>query len=152
MCDSPIADPGYHGLMAIEGQDEVAIVLMNREDRELKRVSSLLRKIGLNVLAAANAPEAVALAWSATRMSRSIQVVIIDEAAAQPGMPALIEGLREADASIRILLISENNQANVVPSWMAAANIRGFLPKPFRRARFLGVVLGVMRQPVVRTV
>jgi len=137
--------------MPLGTQDEVAIVLMSPEDRDLKRVSSLLEKVGLHVMTASGGSAAVELARKAHRDYQTIRLVIVDEAASEPGMPGLIEGLREVDSSIRILLISERDEADAVPSWMAAANIRGFLNKPFRRSRFLAIVLSVIGKPLVRT-
>jgi len=136
--------------MPLSVHEEVAIVLMNPEDRDLKRVMSLLEKVGLSVVAATSAHAAVDLANEVHKTHQSIGLVIVDETASQPGMPGLIEGLREVDTSIRILLISEH-ESDFVPSWMAAANIRGFLKKPFRRAKFLATVLSVIGEPLVRT-
>jgi CheY-like chemotaxis protein len=79
-----------------------------------------------------------------------VQLVIIDTETRGIQIQELLDELKTADPKARILLMSKN-EPEPVREWSVTGNVRGMLNRPFRRAQFLGSVLEVAKQPLVRT-
>jgi len=132
--------------MPTASQQDTAIVVLNRDDKDVRLIRSLLEKLGLNVLSSSNLNDALDLFSAAAETAR---LLIIDEAVSPAGMPGFLECVRSLNPGIRILLISERDESEPAQSWVAQAS--GFLKRPFRRAKFLGSVLQLIGEPLVRT-
>jgi len=134
--------------MPTASQQDTAIVVLNRDDKDVRLIRSLLEKLGLKVLSSSNLNDALDLFSAAGETAR---LLIIDEAVSPASMPGFLECVRSLNPGIRILLISERDESEPAQSWVAQASIRGFLRRPFRRAKFLGSVLQLIGEPLVRT-
>jgi DNA-binding NtrC family response regulator len=128
-------------------QQDAAILVMDRGDKDAKLMTSLLEKVGLDVHISSNQDS---ILESCRAAHHSLRLVIVDEAA-EARMPGLLDNLCTCDPSVRVLLVSDQDQANAGRSWLSASRGRGVLQKPFRRAQFLGSVLKLMNEPLVRT-
>jgi len=128
-------------------QQDAAILVMDRGDKDAKLMTSLLEKVGLDVSISSNQD---AILESCHAVDGSVRLVIVDEAA-EARMPGLMEGLCNCQSSVRLLLVSGQDEAGAGRSWLSASKGRGVLRKPFRRAQFLGSVLKLINEPLVRT-
>ncbi len=130
-----------------EGNGNIVILMMDRDDEDVQIVTSLLEKTGFQVVLS---PEKSDLLNSCRASRHSVQLVIIDTETRGVHMPQLLDELKTLDPKIRILLMSKN-KSEPVQHWPVEGNVRGMVNRPFRRAQFLGSVLEVARQPLVRT-
>jgi CheY-like chemotaxis protein len=133
--------------MPTETQQDAAILVMDRGDKDAKLMASLLEKVGLDVRISSNQDT---ILESCRSGHHSVRLVIVDEAA-QAHMPGLLDGLCTCDSSVRVLLVSDLDEAGAGRSWLSASKGRSVLRKPFRRAQFLGSVLKLINEPLVRT-
>jgi hypothetical protein len=133
--------------MPTETQQDTAILVMDRGDKDARLMASMLKKVGLNVNISSNQD---AILESCHAADHSVRLVIVDEAA-EARMPGLMDRLCTCDSSIRMLLVSDLDEARAGRSWLSASKGRGVLRKPFRRAKFLGSVLKLINEPLVRT-
>ncbi len=133
--------------MPTVAQQDAAILVMERGDKDAKLMASMLEKVGLSVSISSNQDT---ILESCRDGQHSVRLIIIDEAA-QARMPGLLDGLCRCDSSVRVLLVSDLDEAGAGGSWLSASRVRGVLRKPFRRAQFLGSVLKLINEPLVRT-
>jgi DNA-binding NtrC family response regulator len=133
--------------MPTETQQDAAILVMDRGDKDAKLMASMLEKVGLNVSISSNQDT---ILESCRAADHSVRLVIVDEAA-QARMPGLLDGLCSCDSSVRVLLVSDLDEADAGRSWLSASKGRSVLKKPFRRSQFLGSVLKLINEPLVRT-
>jgi DNA-binding NtrC family response regulator len=134
--------------MPTDNQQESAMLVLNRGDKDVELITSLLEKVGLRVFYTSNANDALELFSAA---GDSVRLLIIDGTASPAAMPGFLECVRSLNPGIRILLISEQEELEPAQGWIEQSNIRAFLRKPFRRAKFLGSVLEIIGEPLVRT-
>jgi DNA-binding NtrC family response regulator len=135
--------------MSMDDQQDTAIVMLSRgDDKDVELITSLLEKVGLRVLSSSNANDALEHFSVA---GDSVRLLIIDEGASPAITPGFLECVHSANPRIRVLLISERDPSDPGQSWITQANIRVRLKKPFRRAKFLGSVLEIIGEPLVRT-
>ncbi|HUI82145.1 MAG TPA: response regulator [Bryobacteraceae bacterium] len=132
--------------MPKDSQQDAAILVMDRSDKDAKLMASMLEKVGLEVQISSN--QDIVLE-SCRSKSRPVRLVILDEQA-EARMPGLLDGLNTCDSSIRVLLVGQSDEA-AGRNWVSATKGRGVLQKPFRRAQFLGSVLKLINEPLVRT-
>jgi hypothetical protein len=133
--------------MPTQVQQDAAILVMDRGDKDAKLMTSLLEKVGLDVRISSNQDT---ILESCRTAHHSVRLVIVDEAA-EARMPGLMDGLCDCDSSVRVLLVSDLDEAGAGRTWLSASKGRGVLRKPFRRAQFLGSVLKLINEPRVRT-
>jgi hypothetical protein len=133
--------------MPTVAQQDAAIIVMDRGDKDAKLMTSLLEKVGLEVHISSNQDT---ILKSCRSVDHSVRLVIVDEAS-EARMPGLMEGLCTCDSSLRVLLVSDLDEATAGRSWLSASRGRVVLRKPFRRAQFLGSVLKLINEPLVRT-
>ena len=133
--------------MPTVAQQDAAILVMEHGDKDAKLMASMLEKVGLNVSISTNPG---AILESCRDAQHSVRLVIIDEAA-EARIPGLLDGLCTCDSSVRVLLVSDLDESGAGRSWLSASKGRGVLRKPFRRAQFLGSVLKLINEPLVRT-
>jgi hypothetical protein len=107
----------------------------------------MLEKVGLEVSISSN-QDAILEACRAA--DGSVCLVVVDEAA-EARMPGLLDGLSQCDSSVRVLLVSDLDEARAGRRWLSASKGRGVLRRPFRRAQFLGFVLKLINEPLART-
>ena len=134
--------------MPIQGQEESAILLLNRADKDIGLVTPLLEKVGLQVLISFSADGALELFAKA---GRSARLLIMDETVSPRAIPEFLDRVRSVNPHIPILVVSERDESEPAQGWVPNANVRGFLKKPFRRAKFLGSVLKLIGEPLART-
>jgi DNA-binding NtrC family response regulator len=133
--------------MPADHQQDTAILVLKRGDKDAELIISLLDKVGLRVYHSSNANDALDL-FSST--GASARLLIVDETASPAAMPGFLECVRSLNPGIRILAITDGNPSEP-PAWIRQGNIRAFLTKPFRRAKFLGSVLEIIGEPLVRS-
>ena len=133
--------------MPTDTQQDAAILVMERGDKDAKLMASMLEKVGLNVHISSD-PHTVLESCRAPH--HSVCLVVVDQAT-ETRAPGLLENLCTCDSSVRVLLVSEHGETVAGRSWLSASKGRGLLHKPFRRAQFLGSVLKLMNEPRVRT-
>src|SRR5437016_9112080 len=115
------------------------VLLVSDDGSGLKVISSVLKKAGFHVLAARC--EAAAVKRSAPQQG-AIDLAIIDAPMAQTSRPEVLQALHEKWPQIRMLFLSAGEQAH--DEHGTAGHIRGYLPKPVRKAQLLGTVLKVL--------
>jgi len=133
--------------MPTETQQDAAILVMDRQDKDAKLMASMLEKVGLNVHISSD-PDTILESCRAPH--HSVRLVVVDRATEERA-PGLLEDLSTCDSSVRVLLVSEHGESVADRSWLSASKGRGVLNKPFRRAQFLGSVLKLIHEPRVRT-
>jgi DNA-binding NtrC family response regulator len=133
--------------MPINSDQETLVLVMNQGDEDARLISSTLEKAGFHV--ATSSDEAGALQLCRTS-DPSPQVVIVDTTTRGLETSVVLEHLWEIDPSIRVLLMADA-QSDTSRNLSFTANVRGRIQKPFRRARLLGSVLEITREPLVRT-
>ena len=133
--------------MPTVAQQDAAILVMDRGDKDAKLMASMLEKVGLDVFISSDQD---AILKSCHAMDGSVRLVVVDEAA-EARMPGLLEGLCQGDSSVRVLLVSDLDEAGAGRSWLSASKGRVVLRRPFRRAQFLGSVLKLINDPLVLT-
>ena len=138
----PVTDPAPPS-MPIDQQTDEAGTLIFAEDEDLAREmgESLLGRAGYRVLVARDGREAVEL----FRTSDDVRLIVLDET-----MPKLngLEALREMRAirpNIPVILMSAFLPKRLAEEYIAA-DIDGFLPKPYRPLQLLNVVREVLRR------
>jgi DNA-binding NtrC family response regulator len=134
--------------MMTDDPQESAILVLSRDDKDVDLITSLLEKVGLRVHYSSTSNDALELFGS---IGDSARLLIIDETASPAAMPGFLECVRSLNPGVRILLISERDDLDTAESWVTRSNIRAILKKPFRRAKFLGSVLELIAEPLVRT-
>ena len=135
--------------MPTQTQQDTAILVTNRGDRDVALATSLLEKVGLQVLSGSRR-EALGLIQAAEQSDQPVQLVVIDDTAGSDAeIRELMDGLSAFDPRLRMLLLS--GQDRIETATVPERNVRCLVKKPFRRAAFLGSVLKALREPMVRT-
>jgi CheY-like chemotaxis protein len=126
-------------------QDSV-VLAMDRGNGDVRLITSTLEKAGFKVWTSSEESDVLSLCRSA---EKSVRLVIIDTA--NPGIHTfqLLESLRQINPGIGVLLLAGENQPKASHIW--AANVRGQLSRPFRRAHLLGSVLEATAPALSRT-
>ncbi len=132
--------------MPTENQN-TAILVLNRDDKDVERITALLEKVGLQVLTSSDPDDTLELLNTAGEPPR---LLVIDEAISSTRTPGFLEQVRSVSPGTRILLVSNRDDFEPA-SGILPSDVRGFLRKPFRRAKFLGSVLSLIDQPLART-
>jgi hypothetical protein len=120
-----------------------AVVVGDDRGAVLKEVSVTLGKVGFVVVTAANGRAALDRCRG---RHRPVDLAVIDTAAAGIKPLEVAKQLHEMSPRVRMLFLSDGNP-ETVPETESPGHVRRFLPKPFRRAQFLGRVLEMMDQP-----
>ena len=124
------------------------VLVMDPASEDVKLMTSLLEKTGFHVVQTANASEVLNVC---RRAHDSVELIIVDTATPGIHMTELLDQVQETDPRIRILLVSDQKEADSTRQWPVSGNVRGHLSRPFRRAQFLGSVLEAAKEPLVRT-
>ena len=127
--------------------ENTVILMMDRDDEDVQLITSLLEKTGFQVILA---PAKTDLLNACRAPHHFVQIVIIDTEIHGIQLSELLDEVKIVDPKIRILLMSKNKPEPVRQLPMTD-NVRGLVSRPFRRAQFLGSVLEVAKQPLVRT-
>lgn len=126
-------------------EENAVVLVMERGNEDVKLITSLLHKAGFGVLQTTNQAEILELCSNG---DATASLVIVD--AATPGTAGIVEQVRAANSAVRILLIGASRDSEPVTDW-SLKNVQARLSRPFRRAQFLGSVLELAHQPLVRT-
>lgn len=124
-----------------------AVVVGDDGGAVLKEVSATLGKAGFVVVSASNGRAALD---RCREQHRAVDLAVIDTAAAGIKPSEVARQLHEMSPRVRMIFLSDGSP-EPVPEAALAGHVRRFLPKPFRRSRFLGRVLEVMEQPKALT-
>lgn len=130
----------------IDGNNTV-VLMMDPDDGDVQLITSLLEKSGFQVVLSSEKTDLLSFCRASHNPP---QLVIIDTETPGIHTSELLEEVRTVDAKIRILLMSRN-KPEPMRHWAVEGNVRGLVNRPFRRAQFLGSVLEVAKQPLVRT-
>jgi DNA-binding NtrC family response regulator len=130
-----------------QANENTVVLMMDRDDEDVQLITSLLEKTGFQVVLL---PEKADLLKSCRALHHGVQLVIIDTEIRGLQLSELLDEVRTVDPKIRVLLMSKNKPESV-QCWSVTGNVRGLLNRPFRRAQFLGSVLEVAKQPLVRS-
>ena len=134
--------------MLTENQQDSALLVLKRGDKDSALVTSLLEKVGFHVSHSFNANDALELFGSA---ETSPNLLIIDEAVNPAGLAGFLQCVISLSPGVRTILLSEQEEFDPSPVWGERASNHAFLKRPFRRAQFLGSVLHLMDERLVRT-
>ena len=118
-----------------------ALVVTNNEGLLREEISSLLKKVGFEVLATPNGSEALGLCRDE---DRPVDLAVIDAAVVKTNPLEISECVQEI--SPRVLLLADGEKDSVTD--FIRSHVAHILPKPFRRAQLLGRVLEIMDQPL----
>ena len=121
-----------------------AVLVMNRGDKDLKLVRSVLHKVGFRV---ANFEDGNELLRSVAGGDTSLRLVVVDPAAPNLQFEPFLEKLRRAVPDIGVLCLSEEG---ITPPSASTKHIGRCLTRPFRRAQLLASVLEATEKPLVR--
>ena len=124
------------------------VVLITKEDSVRRAVLSTLEKAGFVVLPASNAASALALCREA---GGPVRLAIIDAGIGLTGELGLLNSLRQASPSIRVIFMSNSVEPEAVAGLARPWQGDRVMQKPFRRAKLLGTVLDVMSEPLTFT-
>ena len=118
---------------------------MSNEVMESKIISSLLRKVGLQVLSVPNQSASVD---ALVRRGEVIDLAIIDVGKPTASDAALLRSLHEGYPQVRLVFMSSDSSEDGTEVG-SAGHVRGYVHKPVRKAQLLGTILTVMDAPSV---
>jgi response regulator RpfG family c-di-GMP phosphodiesterase len=129
-------------------EENTVVLVMDRSDEDAKLIKSLLGKAGFGVIQKATNAEALDYFQNA---GAAIPLAIVDTAT--PGVQTfeLLQQVQTANPATRVLLLAGKNETESISNLSVMPNVRARLSRPFRRAQFLGSVLELASQPLVRT-
>ena len=133
--------------MSMPEQESAGVLVADGEERVLQQVSSTLEKAGFTVFTALG--RSAALDFCRER-KESVQLAIIDMAMGASG-PELALELYQSSPDVRVLFTSNQDESDIIQQAGPSGHFRGFLKKPFRRAKLLGSVLRAMDAPLARS-
>jgi CheY-like chemotaxis protein len=129
-------------------EENTVVLVMERGDEDVQLIKSLLGKAGFGVFHTATNAEALDYIRAA---GAATPLAIVDTAT--PGIQTfeLLQQVQTANPATRVLLLAGQNESESTSNWSVMPNVRARLSRPFRRAQFLGSVLELANQPLVRT-
>jgi response regulator RpfG family c-di-GMP phosphodiesterase len=133
--------------MEPEDSHNTAVVVADNRETVLQAISTTLEKAGFNVLAASTRSQAIRCFRES---AHPVNLAIIDSAAGI-NVPELVGQLDAISPGVRTLFLTDFETEESLRAVPASGHIRGFLRKPFRRAKLLGQVLEIMDKPMVLT-
>ena len=127
----------------MDTNDSLKSAIVVADDKELvrKEISSILRKLGFQILAAPSGTAALNLHRDG---KRPVDLLVVDTATEGLEPSEIAHNLQEISA--RVLFLSDGD-AEQAPGKVGGHVFR-VLSKPFRRAKLLGEVLNLMDQPL----
>ena len=129
--------------------DQVTTVLiMNRSDRDVKLLRSVLHKIGFQVANFENGNEVLD---SLAAGDSSLRLVVVDPATPNLQFERFLEKLHHASPDIPVLCLLQEDRETAKMSSACKEHIGGCLKRPFRRAHLLASILEVTEKPLART-
>jgi DNA-binding response OmpR family regulator len=146
MCKRHVESRGtlrYHKGMRTDNEGGIAIIVMSRDDEDLKLIRSTLKRVGFEVVVSETGKEI----WGLLNMrDPSLSLIVVD-----PGVPGLdfrqlLRKLHEVDSPVRVLCLCEE-----LPASPYAEYIGAHLRRPFRRAHLLASILDATEKPLART-
>jgi len=134
--------------MLTESQQDNALLVLKRDDKDIALVTSLLEKVGFHVSHSSNTNDALEFFGSA---NVAPSLLVIDEAVNSAGLPGFLQCAVSLNPGVRTVLLSEREDFDPNTAWGGSVKMHAFLKRPFRRAQFLGSVLHLMDEHLVRT-
>ena len=122
-----------------------AILLMGADDKDRKRISSLLNKVGLDAVNADSASEALKRA-----LRQSTRLVVVDPAIGGLDLRGFLEELHRIDENIGVVCLGDSDGKVSEMRTQAVGQIQRCLKRPFRRAQLLASILGATEAPLKR--
>jgi DNA-binding NtrC family response regulator len=133
----------YHKGMRTDSEAGTAVVVMSRDDEDLKLIKSTLKKVGFEVVSFENGKEVGELLDA---RDPSLRLVVADPEVPELDFRQLLKKLHELDSPVRVLCLCEE-----LPSSAYAEYIGAHLRRPFRRAHLLASILDATEKPLART-
>jgi DNA-binding NtrC family response regulator len=123
-----------------------AVLLMNRSDKDVKLLRSVLRKVGFRVANFENGNEVLD---SLAAGGSSLRLVVVDPATPNLQFQPFLEKLHQAGPDIGVLCLSEDGTEAATLASVCPEHIGGCLTRPFRRAHLLASILDATEKPLV---
>jgi len=125
-----------------------AMIFADDEETVLPVVSSTLEKAGFVILPHVSGAMAIDR-FLETGKSMDLAVIDADAEGIQP--EEIVRELHEISPNIRMLFLTDEEDASSVCSAPTLGHIRAVLRKPFRRSQLLGKALEIMDRPSALT-
>ncbi len=127
---------------AEKARDTGTVLLVDDEETVRATGRKLLERLGMSVLTAADGPEAVEIY---TRRADEIDLVILDLTMPRMDGEETCRELRRIDEDIRVIVSSGYNHQEVTRRF-TAANLSGFIQKPYTIRKLESVINEVMQE------
>ena len=128
----------------VDDDSGTAVLVMNRTDKDVKLLRSVLHKIGFRVQ---NVEDGKKVLDSLAAGDSSLRLVVVDPSTPNVQFQPFLEKLHQASPEIPVLCVSEDDSAPDKLPYTCAAH----LGRPFRRAHLLASILELTEKPLVRT-
>jgi|SRR5215469_11011094 len=128
--------------MRTDNQAAKAVVVMSRDDEDLKLIRSTLKKVGFAVVYSETGNEVSALL---NEPEESLRLVVADPSTPGFDFRQLLKKLHDAASPARVLCLCED-----VPASGYAEHIGAHVRRPFRRTRLVASILATDK-PLART-
>ena len=125
-----------------------AVLIMNRGDRDVKLLRSVLNKVGFQV---ANFEDGHEVLDSLAAGDSSLRLVVVDPATPNLEFERFLEKLHQAGPDIPVLSLLQEDMETAKMSSACKEHIGGCLKRPFRRAHLLASILEATEKPWART-
>ena len=128
----------------VDADSGSAVLVMNRTDKDVKLLRSVLHKIGFRVQ---NVEDGKKVLDSLAAGDSSLRLVVVDPSTPNVQFQPFLEKLHQASPEIPVLCVSEDDSAPDKLPFTCTAH----LGRPFRRAHLLASILELTEKPLVRT-
>ena len=125
-----------------------AVLVMNRGDKDLKLLRSVLRKVGFQVANSENGNEVLD---SLATGDSSLRLVVVDPATPNLQFRPFLEKLHQARPDVGVLCLSQEGTEAATLASVSTEQTGGCLTRPFRRAQLLASILDATERPLART-
>ena len=133
--------------MAIDGSEEVALLISPRGDRDRKLIQTALTRVGFTVMLSESGTESL---QEVSRVAGDLGLVVADPATPGLNFDQLLKTLDELASPARVLCLCEEHEAPH-PFSGHAERFGGHLSRPFRRAQLLASILDASERPLARS-
>jgi len=121
---------------------------MNRGDRDVKLLRSVLNKVGFQV---ANFEDGHEVLDSLAAGDSSLRLVVVDPATPNLEFERFLEKLHQARPDVGVLCLSQDGTEVATLASVSMEQTGGCLTRPFRRAQLLASILDATERPLART-
>ena len=120
-----------------------AILIMERDDEDRKRIDSVLERLGLTTVNPDSCSEALIYA-----RRQSTRLVVVDTTTPGLNYPKFLEELHQVDDRIGVVCLTGQVGNGRASQAQNVSRIPGCLERPFRRALLLATILEATEPPL----